>query len=107
MGLDQQSCVPCRGGVEPMSAAEAQQQLPLVPGWQLRADGAAILRRVAFKNFAQALAFVNQVGAVCETEKHHADITFGWGYAEITVQTHAIGGLHPNDFILAAKINVL
>ena len=58
-----------------------------------------------FKNFMAALAFVNKIGEIAEAEGHHPDIGVGWGYCNIRVQTHAIGGLHENDFILAAKIN--
>jgi 4a-hydroxytetrahydrobiopterin dehydratase len=49
--------------------------------------------------------FVNEVGKISEKEGHHPDITFGWGYAEIKITTHAIKGLSKNDFILAAKID--
>jgi 4a-hydroxytetrahydrobiopterin dehydratase len=67
----------------------------------------AIRRKFTFRNFAESLAFVNQVAAVAETENHHPDIEFGWGYAVFTLYTHDIGGLHENDFIVAAKINAL
>ena len=58
-----------------------------------------------FKNFVQSQNFINQVGTVSETEGHHPDILFGWGYAKIKITTHAIKGLSENDFILAAKID--
>ncbi len=64
-------------------------------------------RRFKFKNFAEALAFVNRVGALAEAENHHPSIRFGWGFAEITAFTHVIDGLSENDFILAAKIDAL
>ena len=63
------------------------------------------VRRFEFSDFARALAFVNKVGVLSEEEGHHPDITFGWGYTEITVFSHEINGLHENDFILAAKIS--
>ncbi len=78
-----------------------------VPGWELANDGKAIKRRFTFKNFAQALDFVNKAGEIAESEGHHPDISFGWGYADIMLWTHAIGGLHENDFIVASKINAL
>ena len=78
-----------------------------VPGWELANDGKAIKRRFKFKNFKTALAFVNKAGDIAEAEGHHPDITFGWGYAEFLLWTHAIGGLHENDFIMASKINQL
>ena len=96
---------PLRGGISPLSAAEAQKLLADVPGWEFAKEGKAIARKFKFKNFKQALAFVNKVGEVAESEGHHPDITFGWGYADIVLQTHSIGGLHENDFIVSSKIN--
>ena len=72
------------------------------------ADGAGrIERKLSFGDFAATLAFVNRVGELAEAEGHHPDISFGWGYCDITLYTHKIGGLHENDFIMAAKINGL
>ncbi len=79
---------------------------PQVPRWEI-VDWHKLKRKFKFKNFAEALAFVNRVGALAESEGHHPDIRFGWGYAEITLFTHAVGGLSENDFILAAKIDIL
>ena len=104
--LDQKKCVPCEGGLAPLSPDAAARLLEQVPGWALD-GGKAIKRRFVFKDFAGALDFVNRVGAIAEGEGHHPDIAFGWGYAEITLFTHAIGGLHDNDFIVASKINTL
>jgi 4a-hydroxytetrahydrobiopterin dehydratase len=78
-----------------------------VPGWTLSDAGDRLNRKVTFDDFVTALDFVNKVGALAEEEGHHPDISFGWGYADITVFTHKIQGLHENDFILAAKINGL
>lgn len=105
--IAQGTCVPCEGGITPLTAAEAQALLPQVPGWECADGGRAIRRRFRFRNFRQSLAFVNQVGEIAESEGHHPDITFGWGYADIRLTTHAIDGLHRNDFIIAAKINLL
>ena len=66
-----------------------------------------IEREFKFRDFATSLAFVDKVGALAESEGHHPDITFGWGYAKVVLYTHKIHGLHQNDFILAAKINEL
>ncbi len=74
--------------------------------WTLK-DSHDISRGFTFKNFAEALAFVNKVGALAESEGHHPTIRFGWGFAEITLFTHAVGGLSENDFILASKIDRL
>lgn len=107
MALDEKTCVPCRGGIPPMGEAEARRMLEDIPGWKLTSDHAMLKRKFEFKNFKTALNFVNKVGEIAEKEGHHPDITFGWGYADISIYTHKIGGLHENDFILAAKINAI
>ena len=101
------TCTPCRGGVPPLEEADAERYLRDVPDWQLKEDAKRIERTFWFKNFKQALAFVDRVGALAEEEGHHPDITFGWGYATISLHTHKIKGLHENDFIMAAKIDRL
>ena len=103
--LASKKCIPCEGNENPFTKSQAEQYLPQVPGWQLPEDVKSISRKFKFKNFAQALSFVNRVGEIAESEGHHPDIEFGWGYAEIELSTHAIKGLSENDFILAAKIN--
>ena len=103
----QKTCTPCRGGIPPMTREEAANYLPQTPGWELRDDGRLIRRKFSFADFRQSLAFVDRVGELAESEGHHPDISFGWGYADISLNTHKIKGLHENDFILAAKINQL
>jgi 4a-hydroxytetrahydrobiopterin dehydratase len=89
-----------------MSGDEIRALLLELDGWEVIA--AHHLRKIyQHKNFRQALAFVNRVGALAETEGHHPDICFGWGHAEISIWTHKIDGLSDNDFILAAKIDTL
>lgn len=107
MSLTAKTCVPCRGGIPPLSPQEAKTLLPQVPGWQLDGDCTKLERKFKFGNFAESLAFVNKVGALAEHEDHHPDITFGWGYANVVFYTHKIKGLHENDFIMAAKVNAL
>lgn len=106
VSLSQRHCMPCEGGT-PLSAEQVRALLAQLPGWKLREGGTRIGRKVRFKDFAQALAFVNRVGGVAEAQGHHPDIAFGWGYADITLYTHSISGLHENDFIMAAKIEAL
>jgi 4a-hydroxytetrahydrobiopterin dehydratase len=101
------TCTPCRGGVPPMDRAEAERYLQEAPGWALRDDGTRIERTLKLKNFGDALALVNRIGALADDEGHHPDITFGWGYVTVSLHTHKIKGLHENDFIMAAKINRL
>ncbi len=105
--LDQKQCVPCHEGAAALPAEEVQHLLSHTEGWGLTADSKAIHRRFTFKNFKQALVFVNKVGEVAEAEGHHPDILFGWGYVEIILTTHAIDNLHENDFIVASKINAI
>lgn len=76
-------------------------------GWELADDARSIRRSYRFRDFREALAFVGHVGALAEAEGHHPDLSFGWGYATVSLQTKKIKGLHENDFILAAKIDQL
>lgn len=103
--LGSKKCVPCEGGVDPFPPEKVTDYLRFVSEWKADASSKKISKRYTFKNFAQALAFVNQVGEVAEAEGHHPDISFGWGYVEISLTTHAIKGLSENDFILAYKID--
>lgn len=103
MSLDQQQCVPCRGGIPPLSREQAEGFLREVPEWRLDGPATRIERTYKFKNFSEALAFVNRVGDIAEAQGHHPDITFGWGYCTVILYTHKIKGLHENDFIMAAK----
>jgi 4a-hydroxytetrahydrobiopterin dehydratase len=105
--LATKTCTPCRGGVPPLGRDEAEAYLGQAGGWQLRDDAKRIERSFKFKNFREALAFVDRVGALAEAEGHHPDISFGWGYATVSLHTHKIKGLHENDFIMAAKTNRL
>ena len=100
-------CVPCTPGTKPIDVLNARRMLEHVPGWDLAMSDRALKRRIVFKDFLSALAFVNQVGELAEAEGHHPDIMFGWGYAECVLWTHDIAGLHENDFVMAAKINQL
>ncbi|MBV8889137.1 MAG: 4a-hydroxytetrahydrobiopterin dehydratase [Alphaproteobacteria bacterium] len=105
--LAEKSCTPCRGGVPPLTTAEAESYGEQAPNWSLL-DGATRLERTyRFKNFREAFAFVEQTAALAEAEGHHPDIGFGWGYATISLRTKKIKGLHENDFIMAAKLDRL
>ena len=103
MGLADNKCVPCRGGVPPMERAKADDMLKqLGHGWQLNKDG-HLERLYTFKDFAQALDFVNKVGAVAESEGHHPDLYLAWGKCKVEIWTHKINGLTESDFYMAAK----
>jgi 4a-hydroxytetrahydrobiopterin dehydratase len=104
--LASKNCVPCRGGVPPLTGKELEDFARQVPQWKV-ANGHHITRAFAFPDFRQALAFVNRVGELAEAQGHHPDILLSWGKAEITTWTHKIDGLTESDFILAAKIDKL
>ena len=103
-------CVPCEGGVLPFDISEIHKYQKKVDGWNILKDEKKIFflnKKFEFKNFLDSQNFVNKVGQISENEGHHPDISFGWGYADIKITTHAIEGLSENDFILAAKIDQL
>ncbi len=104
--LAERQCVPCRGGVPPMKGDEVEKLSAQLPEWQVVKEH-HLQRTYRFKDFAEALHFVNRVGELAEQQGHHPDICFGWGKAEITIWTHKIDGLTESDFVLAAKIDKL
>ena len=101
--LASMQCVPCRGGVPPLSPEEIEPYLAdLGGGWQV-AEGHHLVKEYRFKDFREALAFTNRVGELAEDVGHHPDIELSWGRVRLTVFTHKIGGLHEADFVFAAK----
>lgn len=102
--LASKTCVPCEGGVPPLTSEEISLLLMQIDGWTVL-DGKKLTKTYTFPDFALALAFVNRAGAVAEAEGHHPDLCLTWGKVGVEVWTHAIGGLSENDFILAAKLN--
>lgn len=105
--LISKKCVPCEGGDIPLTRNQAEILMPQVPGWAL--EGEKIIGRAfTFKDFVEAMRFVNAVAELAESEGHHPDISIhGWNHVTLTLSTHAIKGLSGNDFIMAAKINEL
>jgi 4a-hydroxytetrahydrobiopterin dehydratase len=105
-GLVDKKCVPCEGGVPPLSADEARRLLgQLARGWTLAPDGRSLHRAFTFKDFHRTMSFVNAVAHVANVEDHHPDLEVGYDYCRIRWSTHAIGGLSENDFICAAKVD--
>lgn len=109
MDLTKKHCVPCEGGVKPFTKTKAYEYLRMTSNWAvLNEKVMKIQKKFTFKNFKEALNFVNKVGGLAESENHHPDINLhSYKKVDITLYTHAIGGLSENDFILAAKINQL
>ncbi len=103
--LTTKTCTPCRGGIPPLGREEAARYLQAVAEWELLDDGHRIRRTFNFKKFAEAFDFVKRISELSEAEGHHPDISFGWGYATVSLQTKKIKGLHENDFIMAAKFD--
>ncbi len=98
--------MPCEGGVPPLPPDRVAALLPTLDGWDLR-EG-RLHRHVRFRDFAGAMRFVNAMAALAEDEGHHPDFSVhDWNLVDVTIWTHAIGGLSENDFILAGKIDAL
>lgn len=107
MALADQTCVPCRGGVPPLAGAELRRlHQELGHGWELVQDH-HLAKTFTFPDFAQALAFVNRVGAMAEEQGHHPDVALSWGKVRLDVWTHKIDGLTESDFVFAAKAEQL
>jgi 4a-hydroxytetrahydrobiopterin dehydratase len=101
-------CVPCEGGVEPLTRAEFAIYLEDLKDWQVINGEKKIQREFTFKNFKAVIEFVNKVAEVAESEGHHPDLNIhDFKKLTITLWTHAIGGLSINDFVMAAKIDQL
>jgi 4a-hydroxytetrahydrobiopterin dehydratase len=107
--LAQERCVACRRDSPAITEDELRALRPAVPEWELvEEDGIRRLRRAfRFDDFAQALAFADRVGALAERQGHHPALLVEWGRTTVTWWTHAIGGLHRNDFVMAAKTDRL
>lgn len=102
-------CEACRKDSPRATESESREYMAQLPEWEIvQQDGVDRLQRVfRFENFVDALAFTNQVGALAETEGHHPLLTTEWGRVMVQWWTHAIGGLHITDFILAARTDEL
>jgi 4a-hydroxytetrahydrobiopterin dehydratase len=107
--LARERCEACRPDSPPVGDAELPALRAQVPDWQVvEREGIRRLERTfRFPDFASALAFTNQVGALAEAEGHHPAILTEWGRVTVSWWTHAIRGLHRNDFIMAAKTDAL
>ncbi|HEX6331787.1 MAG TPA: 4a-hydroxytetrahydrobiopterin dehydratase [Actinomycetota bacterium] len=101
--LASMECVPCKGGIPPLTTEEIRPYLDdLGNDWRV-VDDHHLEKEYRFKNFRQALDFTNRVGELAEDVGHHPDLELAWGRVKVTVFTHKIGGLHEADFVFAAK----
>jgi len=107
--LGQLQCVACRGDEPTLTEPQIAEYLPQVTQWHvMEVDGVKRLERVfKFKNFSEAIEFTNRVGAIAEEQGHHPRIITEWGSVTVQWWTHKIGGLHQNDFIMAARTDKL
>ncbi len=103
--LARKKCVPCEGGVAPLTPEQVRPMLKGLQGWAL--DGKMIAKTYKFANYYETMAFVNAAAWVSHREDHHPDIMVKWGEARVMYITHAIDGLSENDFICAAKLDAL
>ena len=106
--LTRKKCLPCEGGVQPLTRDEAQAQLGELPGWQLVRDGQRIRKEWVVKNFMAGMKFFNQCAELAETEGHHPDLHLK-GYRNVALEgsTHANRYLVENDYIVPVKIDLL
>jgi len=105
--LADQECIPCRGGIPPLTPEEYGPLLAaLDPAWKV-VNGHHLEREFTFPDFRTALDFTNRIGELAETQGHHPNIYLAWGLVRVELWTHKIMGLHQSDFILAAKIERL
>lgn len=107
--LAEQKCVACRADVPRATSAEQAAHMQQLPDWQVleRASVPQLERMFKFANFAQSVDFTNRVGALAEEHGHHPALLTEWGRVTVTWWTHKIGGLHNNDFVMAAKTDLL
>ena len=108
--LAAKQCVPCRGGVPPLRGAALlvlhAQLGGEAGGWRV-VDEHHLEKEWRFRDFAEALAFVNRVGAMADAQNHHPDVFLAWGRVRVAIWTHTIDGLTESDFVFAAKCDAL
>ena len=103
--LTAKKCLPCEGGVAPLSEADINTLLKKLSGWQYISG--KITKTYHFKNYPPTIAFVNAIAWIAEQEGHHPDLEVGYNQCKVRFSTHAIKGISENDFICAAKIDAL
>jgi 4a-hydroxytetrahydrobiopterin dehydratase len=103
--LTSRKCKPCEGGVDPLKPTEVENLLKELNGWKL--ESGSLAKTYSFKNYYQALAFVNALAWISHREDHHPDLAVGYNTCTVAYVTHAINGLSENDFICAAKVDAL
>ena len=105
--LFEKQCKPCEGGVDPLPHHRVNRYLEQLPGWHISIDQKSIGRKFEFKGFFRTISFINALAWITNQQGHHPDFSAGYDYCQVNFTTHAIGGLSENDFICAARVNVL
>ncbi|OGC80875.1 hypothetical protein A2943_01915 [Candidatus Adlerbacteria bacterium RIFCSPLOWO2_01_FULL_51_16] len=103
--LSKKKCIPCEGGMPPLTRQDAEEMLKELDQWMLVDEAKMLAKSFRFKNFVEAMKFVNEVARIAESEGHHPDITISYNVVGLELMTHAIDGLSENDFILASKVD--
>jgi 4a-hydroxytetrahydrobiopterin dehydratase len=104
MGLAEKTCVPCRGGVPPLSREQFEPLLAELEGWSV-IEESRLEKSFKFNDFASAMHLANLIAEIAETQGHHPDLLVRWGELKVELWTHKVDGLTESDFILAAKID--
>ena len=106
--LQQKHCIACQVGTPPVSVDEVTTLKAQIDSrWELVGGNKKIHREWMFKNFTEAMVFVNNVAGIAEAEGHHPDMYIFYNRVRLELWTHAANGLTENDFIMAAKIDAL
>ena len=108
MELTKKHCVPCEGGIPPLTDEEEDSYLKETPTWTLIREGThKLTKEFKFKDFKEAMIFLNKVADIANEEDHHPNMHVYYNKVMLELYTHAINGLHENDFIVAAKVDDL
>jgi 4a-hydroxytetrahydrobiopterin dehydratase len=106
--LSARRCKPCEGGTPPLAPAEAAKLLTQISSaWALSENARAIQRKFAFRDFYRTMSFVNALAHIANIEDHHPDLEVGYNYCQVRFTTHAVKGLSENDFVCAAKVDLI
>lgn len=100
-------CIPCEGGVTPLTEQAITDALQSLPGWQAENNHKAISKTFSFKNYGKTMAFANAIAWLAHKEVHHPDLFITYNSCKVLYTTHAIDGLSENDLICAAKVEAI
>ncbi|MDP8265957.1 MAG: 4a-hydroxytetrahydrobiopterin dehydratase [Candidatus Aceula meridiana] len=106
--LFERNCKPCKGTETPLGENEIARYLNFLDGWAITNEETLLVREYKMRNFMEVINFINRIAKIAQEQGHHPDLHLtNYKHLRIDLQTHAIGGLSENDFIVAAKINAI